>query len=223
MLTEINERHLSELRKKLASGEIVPEENIRLSGKRLMHSYSVEREVAKLAEIYAPDEEYELRAAALLHDITKQLNLEKQLQLCDKFGIMYKPLDKLMPRTLHARTAVEVIKCYFPEFSDDAILSAVRYHTTGRTDMSIGEKLLYLADYIEPTREFEDCVKLRNYFYAKLEQVADETGRQKVLRETLILSFDMTISGLIEEGIPIHVDTCEARNYLIEENELEKR
>lgn len=223
MITEKNEQLLAELREKIASDETASDDRIKVSGKRLLHTYSVECEVASLAGIFAPDEEFKLRAAALLHDITKQLNHERQLQLCDKFGIIYTPLDILMPRTFHARTAVAIIECCFPDFANDHILSAVRYHTTGRLDMTLGEKLLYLADYIEPTREFDDCVKLRDYFYSKIGGAADEAERMTILRETLILSFDMTVRGLIDEGIPIHIDTFEARNYLIEEKELEKK
>ena len=85
-----------------------------------------------------------------------------------------------------------------------------------------GEKLLYLADYIEDTRTFEDCVKLREYFYTGLEKCADAKDRESLLSDTLILSFDMTIRGLIDDGTPIHQDTFEARNYLIEVKEFEQ-
>ena len=85
--------------------------------------------------------------------------------------------------------------------------------------MSIGEKLLYLADYIEDTRTFPDCVELRKYFWDRINAGDD---RQVVLRDTLIISFDMTIKGLIGDGTPIHRDTVEARNFLIEEREFEK-
>ena len=77
--------------------------------------------------------------------------------------------------------------------------------------MSFSEKIVYLADYIEPTRTFEDCVKLRDYFYSNI------TIRDKydVLRQTLIKSFDMTIIDLIKQGELIHPDTVSARNSLL--------
>ena len=213
MLTEKQDEALAVLRGRIA--EIV-------TGKRLTHTYGVEREITRLSEIYAPDEEYRLRAAALLHDITKQKKGDEQTALCDKYGIKYTKEDTLMPKTFHARTAVEVIKHDFPEFADNYILGAVRYHTTGRKGMTTGEKLLYLADYIEDTRTFEDCVKLREYFYTGLEKCADAKDRESLLSDTLILSFDMTIRGLIDDGTPIHQDTFEARNYLIEVKEFEQ-
>ena len=123
MLTKKQEEDLAGLREKVAGV---------VTGKRLTHTYGVEREITRLSEIYAPDEEYRLRAAALLHDITKQKKGDEQTALCDKYGIKYTKEDTLMPKTFHARTAVEVIKHDFPEFADDYILGAVRYHTTGR-------------------------------------------------------------------------------------------
>ena len=214
MLTNEQEKKLEALRGKVS--EII-------SGKRLSHTFGVEREIASLSSIYEPDEEYRLRAAALLHDITKQKTFEEQIALCDELLIAHAREDALMPKTLHARTAVGVIRRDFPEFADDYILSAIRYHTTGRRDMRTAEKLLYLADYIEDTRTFEDCVRLREYFYSRLGDCHDADSRRRLLDDTLILSFDMTIRGLIDEGTPVHQDTFEARNYLIEEKEFEQQ
>ena len=79
--------------------------------------------------------------------------------------------------------------------------------------MTLFEALIYLADYIEPTRTFEDCIKLREYFYENIEK--DNGDKFEVLRKTLILSFDMTIKNLIEENKQIDNDSIEVRNYFI--------
>ena len=213
MITETQEKNLAALRERIKDY---------ISGKRLTHTYGVEREIARLAEIYDPDEEYELRAAALLHDITKPLSLDEQLKLCDDYGISYSSGDRLMPKTFHAQTACEVIRRKFPEFFTETVYSSSLYHRTGQADMSIAEKLLYLADYIEDTRTFDDCVKLRNYFWDRIPAAKNDDAKNALLRDTLIISFDMTIKGLIEDGTPIHRDTVEARNFLIEEREFEK-
>ena len=214
MITQIQAERLAALRERIPAY---------INGKRLIHTLGVEREITSLAGIYMPEREFELRCAALLHDITKQLSLDEQLSLCDAFGIEYTERDKLTPKIFHAMTAVGVIRRDFPEFADEFVLSAVRYHTTGRAGMTLGEKLLYLADYIEDTRTFPDCVELRRHFYSALGDAVSQFDRDAVLRDTLILSFDMTIRGLIEDGTPIARDTFEARNYLIEEQEFEKR
>lgn len=214
MITQIQAERLAALRERIPAY---------INGKRLIHTLGVEREITSLSGIYMPEREFELRCAALLHDITKQLSLDEQLSLCDTFGIEYTERDKLTPKIFHAMTAVGVIRRDEPEFADEFVLSAVRYHTTGRAGMTLGEKLLYLADYIEDTRTFPDCVELRRHFYSALSDAMGRDDDLTVLSDTLILSFDMTIRGLIEDGTPIARDTFEARNYLIEEQEFEKR
>ncbi len=206
MVTQNQEQLLSELREKIRSY---------MSPKRFKHTCGVEREITALSAVYAPEDEYTLRVAALLHDITKKLSHDEQLELCDQFDIPYTEEEKLMPKTFHSRTAAVIIRRDFSSFADDAVLLAIRFHTTGRADMTIGEKLLYLADYIEDTRTFEDCVELRKYFYTGLDKANDANAREALLYDTLILSFDMTIRGLIDDHTPIHTDTVAARNSLI--------
>lgn len=206
MITEDQSRQLSALRER-----IVPY----MKEKRLSHTYAVERETAFLAGIYAPELEYELRCAALLHDITKELSLEKQLQLCDESAIIYTREETLTPKIFHSRTAPAVICRDFPEFADETVLSAVRWHTTGHSSMTVGEMLLFLADYIEDTRTFESCVELRRYFYGGLEKASDPASRETLLYDTMLLAFDMTVRELTEDAAPIHLDTVAARNYMI--------
>ena len=186
-----------------------------MSGKRLAHTLAVERETEKLSHIYAAEDEFVLRAAALLHDITKELSLEKQLQLCDEFGIIYTDEEKLTPKIFHSRTAPAVIKRDFPEYAHEAILSSVRWHTTGRAGMSVSEQLLFLADYIEDTRTFNSCVILRQVFYDGLAKARDAEEREALLRDIMILAFDMTVRELLEDQSPIHADTVAARNSFV--------
>ena len=206
MITMDEERRLEALREQIKGY---------MSGKRLAHTLGVEREIAALAGIYAPEQMYTLRAAALLHDITKELSREEQLKLCDESGIIYTDEEIHMPKTFHSRTAAVRIRRDFPEFAVEEILDAIRWHTTGRAGMTIGDKLLYLADYIEDTRTFEDCVELRRQFYRGLDKAKNEDARAAHLTDILILSFDMTIRGLLEDGAPIHMDTVSARNDLV--------
>ncbi len=214
MITEEQEKNLDKLREKIKEY---------INGKRLWHTYGVEREITKLSEIYAPENEYELRAAALLHDITKPLSLDEQLKLCDEYHIVYSRSDLMSPKLFHAQTACEIIRRKFREFFTDTIYRAVYYHTTGEANMTIGEKLLYLADYIEDTRTFDDCIKLRDHFWNGYPEAKEEGRLDELLRDTLIISFDMTIRGLIEDGVPIHRNTVNARNFLLEEREFEKK
>ena len=197
---------LDELRERVRDG---------MSEKRHNHTCAVERMVVRLGELYCPDLIPELRAAALLHDITKEESLENQLQLCKKFAIIIEPTTRLAPKTLHARTAAALIPVEFPEFATETVVRAVRWHTTGCNDLHIADKLVYLADYIDDSRKFEDCVRLREIFWGADPASMDEVARHSHLRDVLILSFDMTIRGLLEDGVPVSVDSITARNQLL--------
>ena len=116
-------------------------------------------------------------------------------------------------KLFHSKTALAIIERDFVGYYDDDILSAVRWHTTGRDKMTIFEALVYLADYIEETRTFDDCVILRNYFYSQL-KVGDLTPLE-IFKKTMIMSFDMTIKNLMEEKGLIDLDTISARNYFV--------
>lgn len=180
--------------------------------KRYSHTLAVEREAAALGRLFIPEDVNRLRAAALLHDITKVYDVEKQLKTCREFGIIIRGEDSKAPKLFHAKTGAALAERDFPLYTDANILSAIRWHTTGRAGMSIFEMLVYLADYIEDTRTFEDCVRLRSFFYGGIEGGEDKLS---VLRRTMIMSFDMTVRCLIDEGALVDRDTIEARNWFI--------
>ena len=186
-----------------------------MSPKRFLHTAAVEKMAARLGELYAPEKTDILRAAALLHDITKEYSAEKQLQTCNTFGIILEKQDILTPKTLHAKTAAALIPVLYPDFADEEVISAVRWHTTGHEDMTILEKLVYLADYIDESRSFPDCVALRSLFWDAEPQKMNEAERAAHLDRVLIRSFDITLASLIEKGAPVSSDTFSARNYLI--------
>ena len=202
----ITEEMLETLRADVAAG---------MSEKRFRHTAEVEKMVACLAALYAPQKEHMLRAAALLHDLTKEYATDDQLRLCAVHGLVVTENDLGAPKTFHARTAAAEIPYRYPAFADEELLSCVRYHTTGRRDMTLEEKLVYLADYIDMSRTFADCATLRNAFFDANPENMSTEERLRHLDDVLILSFDMTIRALLEEGVPISPDSFEARNALI--------
>lgn len=202
----MTEEMLRELRESLSD---------KMSAKRYRHTVEVERMVARLGALYVPEKILMLRGAALLHDITKEYKKEYQLLLCARYGLTVTKEDLYAPKTFHARTAAAMIPEEYPEFADEELISCVRYHTTGHRGMTLCEQLVYLADYIDLSRTFEDCVRLRNFFFDPHPEEMGEKERLSHLRDTLILSFDMTMKGLLEEGTPISPDSFEARNELI--------
>ena len=187
-----------------------------LKEKRYAHTLSVETEAAQIAKLFLPEEENRLRASALLHDITKRRNTEKQLQLCKDFGIIVGTDDLHAPKLFHAKTAAALAAQDFPAYADSRVLSGIRWHTTGRAGMTLFEAIVYLADYIEATRTFPDCVALRRFFYENLAFADTAAQKMEILRKTMVLSFDMTIRQLMEDGARIDRDTVEARNWFLQ-------
>lgn len=199
----LNENTLGFLRRELAKY---------ISGKRLTHSYAVEDEAAALGKLFALSEDdlIKLRIAAILHDITKEKSTEDQITLCRKYGVTVTDDDIASPKVFHSVTGAYEARTLYPDIVDETIFNAIKYHTTGRAEMTLFEKLLYLADYIERTRTFSDCIKLREYFYSS-------PPTTKHLNNTILLSYDMTVSNLLEEAQAIHVSTVLARNSIIKE------
>ncbi len=187
----------------------------RMSEYRFEHTAEVEKMAVRLGELYAPDKLDVLRVAALLHDVTKELDTKAQLELLKAYGVSVGDEDAMSPKTLHARTAALLVADEFPNFATDEVISAIRWHTTGSVDMTVCDALIYLADYIDMSRTFADCILLREYFWREDVQNMSADERERHLWQTLVLSFDMTLTALLNEGALVSVDTLKARNALM--------
>lgn len=205
-MIEITESILDDLRGHIAS---------KMSPKRLRHTLAVEDMAAKLCALFCPEETLKMRAAALLHDITKELDTEEQISLCQKYELPVTRADILSPKTFHARTAAALIAAEYPALADPTVVAAVRWHTTGRVGMTLTEQLLYLADYIDASRTFHSCVVLRRYFWGADPEKMNAEERMRLLRQTLAFSFDLTMRDLLDDGALIAKETVEARNELM--------
>lgn len=183
--------------------------------KRFIHTLGVQKEAFELGMIYLPKFAKKLQFAGLLHDITKDFTIEKHLELCKKFNITI-DYSNIVPKLLHSKTGSEYVRNLFGnELIDEDVYNGIYYHTTGRKNMSLFEAIIYLADYIEENRTFEDCIMLRKFFYDNLKTAESYNDKLEVLRKTMVLSFDLTIKNLIEENKQIDSDTIEARNYFL--------
>ena len=205
-MKEITEAMLDHLREQVMG---------QMSQKRFRHTAAVEQMAARLAALYCPELSATLRAAALLHDLTKEWSIEEHAAYCRQCGIEPDASYFLSPKTFHALTASLRIAREMPEYNDPVIVGAVRWHTTGHAGMTLSEKLIYLAEYIDESRTFEGCVLLRRFFFDANPDSMDEAGRAALLRDTLILSYDLTMRDLLTDGTAIAEDTNCARNELI--------
>ena len=181
--------------------------------KRLKHIFGTEEEALRLALIFelSPEEAEKLRIAALLHDITKYYTAEEHVKYLEGMGVKIDPDTLKSEKTLHQLSGAYRAKELFSDLVDETVFNAIRYHTTGRENMSLTEKLMYLADYIEPNRTFPDCVTLRDYFYKKIN---DGEDRNAVLIDTMIRSLEMTIADLAQSSHAVHSDTLKALDFL---------
>lgn len=188
----------------------------RVTGYRLAHILSVRDECARIADLFhmTDGEKESLCIAALLHDITKMKKGEDQIRLAEKLGIGLTRDDLDSPAVLHSLTGAEVARQEFSDYTNDAICEAIAVHTTGKEGMSLMDKLLFLADYIEPLRTFEDCRQVRDFFYEGMDK-ASPSQRLSHLDQTLLLAFDLTIRGLLDEKQKIHPKTIISRNFLL--------
>ena len=98
----------------------------RMSSKRFTHTAAVEDMVVRLAALYCPEEIPALRAAALLHDITKEYDVPTQISMLEAAGEIVKPEDTFTHKTFHARTAAVLIPKEYPTFATETVISAVR-------------------------------------------------------------------------------------------------
>lgn len=162
-----------------------------LSEEKYTHSLGVEQTAVELARIFGADEK-KAGFAGLMHDITKCMDNEA---LAAEYGME----DYASPKTLHAYTgAVYLKKNHITE--DEDILNAVKYHTTGRAAMSTLEQIIYLADLIEPNRDYPAAMKIKPVCYEDLDQA-------------MLLSLKMTIKFILKRTSPIDLNTVFAYNY----------
>ncbi len=201
-----SEEQIASLRQRVQEG---------MSDFRFVHTAEVEKMAVRLGKLYAPEKLSSLRAAALLHDITKEKTPSEHKEILERHGVKLSELDMLSPKTLHARTAELVIKDDYKDYATEEVLCAVRRHTTGSEDMTLFDELIYLADYIDMSRKFSDCIKLREYFFGFDLESATEEEKFIHLHKTLLMSFDMTLCSLAQEGSVISVETVKARNELL--------
>ena len=201
----ITEEMLQEIREDISA---------RMSERRLLHTFGVEEMAARIAEIYCPEKVNLLRAAALLHDITKELTVEEQKEIVRAHNLEMSRDMQDAPSTQHAFTAALVIPELYPHLADEEIICAVKYHTTGRADMTLSEKIIYLSDYIDSTRTYPDCVELRDMFWGKDIARMSESERMMHLDTVMLRSFDLTIADLKARNKNISRETAEARESL---------
>lgn len=171
---------------------------------RYLHTLGVVETAVKLAKIHGEDVE-KAEIAALSHDIAKNLSKEELLKIIKENNISLSFDEKNTKELWHSIVGPIVAKERFA-IDDIEILSAIRWHTTGKEDMSALDKIIYLADLVEPSRNFPGVEELR--------QDCEEN-----LDIAMLNALTHTIKYLLEKGCLIDINTVKARNYLLYTND----
>lgn len=169
----------------------------KLSDYRMIHSLEVAKSAVYLAKKYGGDRE-KMYLAGLLHDILKEADKEETFFYVNKYGIKLTKLEEVTPKLWHAIVGAEYIKNELG-IDDDEIITAVRYHTTGRADMTLSDKILFIADFISADRDYNGADEMRQRAEISLEHAMD-------------MGLSFTITDLVENGRPVHPDTIDAYN-----------
>lgn len=171
-----------------------------LTPERFFHSQCVAREAEKLAERYGADRE-KARLAGILHDVMKDTPKEEQLKKLRGFGILLSKTEMANPKLWHAICGAAYAKNVLL-VEDEEILGAIRWHTSGKRDMTLLEKVLFVADYVSQDRTYPGVEQIRRYAYDRLEK-------------TIVEGVEFTVRELMEQRLPVAPESVEAYNDAI--------
>lgn len=169
-----------------------------LNPNRVRHVLGCRDTCVALAEKWGADVTDAARAG-ILHDITKALDGPLQLTLCRAYGKILDDFSRKYPKTLHALTGSLVAQRIFGE--NEHVVSAIRSHTTGKPNMNLLETIVYVADYMEPNRDFPGVEQLRALAFSDL-------------RGALKLGLEMTLEHLKNQGCEVSPESRAALDYL---------
>ena len=169
-----------------------------LNPNRVNHVLGCRDTAARLARIWGVDETDAARAG-MLHDVTKAIDGPLQLTLCREYGKVLSEFSLKYPKTLHALTGSMVAERIFGE--NEKVVAAIECHTTGKGNMTMLEKIIYVADYMEPNRDFPGVDKLRHYA---------ETDMDAALK----LGLETTLEHLKRQGAEVSPESRQALEYL---------
>ncbi len=168
-----------------------------LSEKRFAHSLNVAQEAVKLAKKYGADPE-KAELAGILHDILKDTPADKQLKIISDFGIIMSDVELSAKKFWHAIGGAVYIRSAL-NIADEEIIDAVRYHTTGRHNMTLLEKVIFVADFISKDRDYPGVEEMRRTAYKSLDRAIME-------------GIAFTVGDLLKNREPVVPETIDAYN-----------
>ena len=175
----------------------------RMSDYRYKHSVNVAKEAVRLAKKYGADEE-KAAIAGVLHDITKENTKEEQLQIMTDGGIILDDVQKISSKLWHGISGSVYMRDKL-DITDEDILNAVKYHTTGRAGMSVLEKVIFVADFTSEERDYSGIRTIRK-------------KANKSLEEAMLYGLQFTLKDLSKRALIIHPDALACYNEIVISN-----
>ena len=166
------------------------------------HVYRVVRGARRLAALYGVDEG-RIELAALGHDLARAMSRRELLEAAQAFGLDPNEVERTEPILLHGPLSARIMASHY-RIDDPEVLAAARHHTTARPGMALIEKLLFLADKIEPGKVREHPA------LAEVRRLARHDPDEAILRY-----LDLNLARAAEKGWPLHPDSVAARNELL--------
>ena len=185
-------------RRNLPMEELQAEVTALMNPNRVAHVLGCRDTAVELARVYGENETDAARAG-LLHDITKAIDGPLQLTLCAEYGMILDTFSQAYPKTLHALTGSLVARRIFGE--NENVVSAICHHTTGRAGMTRLEKIIYIADYVEPNRDFPGVEEMRALAYTDLDKA-------------VLMGLQSAVAHVGRQGQALAPATLEALEYL---------
>lgn len=173
--------------------------------KRYKHSCGVAMMAKKLAQQYGVVAE-QAYIAGILHDCGREYNISAMIEVASRQKIIISPYDMVAPILLHAPIGAYLAETKYG-IDDHAILQAIRLHTVGGANMTKLDKIIYLADMIEPSRDYPGVDELRKIATINL-------------NKALLTAFDRALTYVISKKQLIHPDTVTARNEIFLKDSL---
>ena len=170
-----------------------------LSPYRYNHSMCVAKKAAELAKKHGIDEE-KAYVAGILHDVTKEMPYDEQKKLIEKYEKMT-DLEINNKKVYHQMSGAAFVQSEL-EITDADIISGIRYHTTGRENMTLFEMIIYLADFTSADRSYPDVDIMR-----------EKTDNN--LLDGMLYSLSYTINSIVSKGRQIHPDTINCYNWTV--------
>ena len=171
----------------------------RMKSARFKHSKNVAKEAVRLAKKYGADVR-KAEIAGILHDATKETPDDEQLMLIQRAGIALTEMERSSRKLWHAISGSAFVQVELG-IDDKEIIDSIRYHTTGRANMTLLDKVIFVADFISADRDYDGVDKMR--------KIAD-----KDLDEAVLEGMSFTMADLAQRKITLAPDTFEGYNYM---------